>query len=333
MYYRYKTKKSSGRTGKVITIVLIASVVFFLVYHFRSQLQFWKYSVNRLTLQIDKAEDISNIQARISELDRIKPLIDEYVSENIVSCDGYYLQARILFLRGIAVDGGDLVSFIIDNRRGSVSLRAKDDIESAIQKINKGLCFERHSAPSDDVLLMTAKAYFYIDYYSSKRILDTLSSVRNPRSLKRIEDRKFFGLMRIVGGNGEEGMQYLVETGDLQNGDKGKLFLASAYFLAKQYTNAIMEYKSVLENSSDPLVKMKAHMGLGRVYYTQSLAREALNQFGEVLKSDPTDITAKMWSVRSFLLVGDKFSAKKICQEILTVDKDNIEAAELSRGL
>ncbi|HEY1407022.1 MAG TPA: tetratricopeptide repeat protein [Spirochaetota bacterium] len=333
MYYRYKSKKSSGRPVKILVLICFLAAFVFLVYHFRGYLQFWRYSYNRIVEQIDHAGSVSDPKGRTAALNKVLAITDEYIADNPNSCEPYYLQARVYFNRGVALGGGDLISFIIDNKRDVLPSAARSDFEKTIQQINKGLCFDSHSVPDDEVLLLLAKSYFYINYYGSQTIQELLSSVRNPRLLKNGDDRKFFGLMKIVGGNGEEGVQFLVEAGDIHRDDTGKLFLASAYTLAKQYTNAIIEYKSILENVHDPVVLDKAKLGLGRVYFTQSLFREAMAQFSDVLKDDPSSNDVKIWIARCALSTGDKAAAKKICSEILAVDKENPGALVLLKDL
>ncbi len=333
MYYRYKSKRSSGVSIKIIVIVILVASVVFTVFHFREYLQFWRYSYNRISEQIESAGNVKDPSSRNTALDNVLSITADYINDNPKSCEPYYLQARVYFLKGTAMGAGDIISFIIDNKRDVLPQNVRANFEKAIQSINKGRCFDSHSVPEDEILILLAKSYFYTDYYGSQAIQELLSSVRNPRLLKNSDDRKFFGLMKIVGGNGEEGVQFLVEAGDIHQNDTGKLFLASAYTLAKQYTNAIIEYKSILETISDPVILEKAKIGLGRVYYTQSLFRESLAQFTEVLKGNPSSIESKAWIARCSIALGDKGTAKKICEEILAIDKENAAVLSMQKDL
>lgn len=333
MYYRYKSKKSSGFSFKIIILILLAAGMIFSIYHFREYLQFWRYSYNRISDQIESASHVGSQPARVAALDKMLKVTEEYVTENPKSCEPYYLLARVYFNKGVALGAGDIISFIVDNNREELSAAVSENFEKSIQAIKKGQCFDSHSVPDDEVLILLSKAYFYTDYYGSQTIHDLLSSVRNPRMLKNSDDRKFYGLMKIVGGNGEEGVQFLMESGDIHRNDTGKLFLASAYTLAKQYTNAIIEYKSLLESVNDPVMVEKAKIGLGRVYFTQSLYRESIAQFEDVLKSNPGSIDSKIWIARCNISLGDKAAARKICTEILAADKENAAALSLQKSL
>jgi tetratricopeptide (TPR) repeat protein len=174
-----------------------------------------------------------------------------------------------------------------------------------------------------------AKAYFYLEYYSPEEIKKTLDMVRNPSALPGIDDRRFYGLMKIVGGDPDGGVRFLVDSADIQRDHPGKLFLASAYTLAKQYTNAIVEYKSILESSPEQQTMVKARVGLGRVYLTQQLAKEALQQFDEALRNDQQNIQAKILSARAYLSLGDKAAAKRLCSDLLSHNIDNAEIREI----
>ena len=153
--------------------------------------------------------------------------------------------------------------------------------------------------------------------------------VRSPKTLPRLDDRRFFGLMTILNGDPDSGVQFLIDNGEIQRDEEGKLFLASAYALAKQYTNAIMEYRSLVDSARSPEVVHTAQVGLGKVYFHQSLFREAQAQFEGLLKTKPDDQEAKLWTARCYLSLGDKFLAKKLCQEILSADPNNKDAAAM----
>jgi thioredoxin-like negative regulator of GroEL len=74
-------------------------------------------------------------------------------------------------------------------------------------------------------------------------------------------------------------------------------------------------------------------MGIGRVYFTQSLVKEALAKFSEVLSSDPQNDSAKLWMARCYISMNDKITAKKLCYEVLAKNAQDSEALELSKGL
>jgi tetratricopeptide (TPR) repeat protein len=332
MYYRYRSNKGSNRYLKIISIIVFIIAVVVLLYNFRSSIQFWRYSYNSIIGSLIKVEQVIDKSARLELLAKIQPEAENYAKDNPFSSESYYALARVTFLKGEAMANIDIISYVVGSYK-VIDPDAVREFEKSMKMINKGLCFESHTSPPDEILVLQAKSFFYTNYYEIASTQKLLESVRNPRLLKSVDDRRFYGLMKIIGGNADDGVQYLLDYGDIKNEANGRLFLASAYYLAKQNTNAIIEYKSIIDNNSDLAIVLKARIGLGNVYYTQSLGRDAVIQFEEADKIDSSNQAVRLMLARSYLLSGDKVKAKPILEQILASDKQNMEVQDLIKSI
>jgi tetratricopeptide (TPR) repeat protein len=323
MYYRYKSKRRTQRNYETILIFLaVAAIVVSLVY-FRNHLYFWKFSYNRLTRAVTTAEQASDHKEREALLAKALASCDNYRNQNPLQRDGYYVSARVHYLIGELESGGSLSRSVIDEREGG----ANPHFLQAIRFVRKGMSLDPKARPDDVTGVILAQSCFMTDFNSREEIAKILSMIRSPKTLPRLDDRRFYGLMTILNGDPESGVQFLIDNGDIQKDEEGKLFLASAYALAKQYTNAIMEYRSLVDSARSSSVVRTSQIGLGKVYFRQSLFKEAQVQFEGLLKATPDDAESKLWVARCYQASGDKFLAKKLCQEILSADPNNKDAA------
>lgn len=330
MYYRYKSRKRAQRNYETVLIVFaVIAVVFGLVY-FRNYLYFWKYNYNRLSKTVTVAERAVDRTQRDQLLQKASATCDDYRNDNPMQSDGYFVSARVQYLLGELASGGSLSGMVINENAGEGS---KAHFLQAIRYIRKGMSLDTRNVPDDVTCVILAQSCFLTDFCSRAEIMATLAKIRSPKTLPRLDDRRFFGLMTVLNGDPEAGVQFLIENGEIQKDEDGKLFLASAYALAKQYTNAIMEYRALVESARSPDVIKKSQVGLGKVYFRQSLFKESLEQFEGIVKNSPDDAEAKLWSARCYQSLGDKFSAKKICQDILSADPHNGDAQDLIKQL
>lgn len=318
MYYRYKSKKQSGRKYKIIAFIIVAAAVIYPIFHFREYLQVWKYSINKIEKQISKAEKIHEVADRKNMLLKAVSLCDDYEDANPLTPEPFYLEARAWVGIAEVEVGDDFSSFITEDKKGSLGENAKVSFRKALQSANKGMSLDQKTRPDDKTLIVIAKSYFYLDYYNSDEVRKVLDQVRTPAALKTAEERKFFGLMKIAGGDPEGGVRYLAESAGIQGTPDGKLFIASAYSIAKQYTNAIVAYKSVIDANPVNDIAVKARVGLGKVYLTQQLAKEALAQCDEALKIDSQNVPVKILAAKAYLALGDKSNAKKTAAELVS---------------
>ena len=329
MYYRYKSKKRTQRHYETVLIVLGAAALVFALVYFRSYLYFWKFSYNRLSRTVTAAEETVDPKMRDELLQKAMSACENYRGQNPLQADAYYISARVQYLMGESESGGSLSRSVIEERSGVTN----DHFLNAIRFIRKGMSLESKKRPDDVTGIILAQSCFMTDFVSKEEISSILSQIRSPKTLPRLDDRRFYGLMSILNGDAEAGVQFLVDNGEIQKDEDGKLFLASAYALAKQYTNAIMEYRSLVDSARSTEVIRRSQIGLGKVYFRQSLFREAQAQFDALLKAAPDDAEAKLWIAKCYLSLGDKFLAKKLCQEILSADANNKEAAAMAAQL
>ena len=328
MYYRYKSKKRTQKTWEtVLLVVAIVAVVSTLVY-FRSYLYFWKFTYNRLSQKVQAAEMVVDQAERGKALEKAGAACADYRAEHPFQSDAYFLSARVQYLLGELQSGGSLSNAVIAD-----SDLSNDHFLQSIRYIRKGMSLDAKSRPDDLTCVILAKSCFFSNFSSRAEIGNILAMVRNPKSLPRLDDRRFYGLVQVLNGEPEAGVQFLIENGEIQKDEDGKMFLASAYALAKQYTNAIMEYRALVEGARSPEIIRRAQIGLGKVYFRQSLFKESLAQFEEILKNSPSDNESRIWSARCYISLGDKFSAKKRCQDVLGDDPKNRDALDLIKQL
>lgn len=325
MYYRYKSRQRSTRKYKVISMLLVLSVLGYGVYHFKDSMQFWKYSMNKVEESIVLAESTVESQRQIL-LSKSLEKCDDYIHENPFQSDGYYLKGRVLVRIAISKMGITMGSFIEKGDISQKNFSNTPELIDAIKFIEKGIAFDEKSTPKDSVLMSLSMACFLSGYRPVEYCTSLVKSVRDPALIKNDEDRRYYGLMMIISGEGEKGIRYLSIRDD--SGD-GALFVAYANMLAKQFSSAIMKFKEVLNTHPASDIEIRARMGLGKSYFAQSLFSDAELQFTSILLLDPENLDAKIFSAKTLFETGDKAAAKKICDDIISKIPDYTPALEI----
>ncbi len=105
--------------------------------------------------------------------------------------------------------------------------------------------------------------------------------------------------------------------------------MATAERIAGRYTNAIMNYRKVLDSAADDRLKRLVHLNLGKIYYNQSLFAESLTHFSEAMSLDDKDPGVKIWTGKSYAALGFRDKARALWSEVLNADKTNEEARKL----
>ena len=201
MYYRYKSKKRAKKSYEIVLIAVFVVLAIAALFHYRNYLLFWKFTYNRLQKQLYAAESIQDSKEKITYLGKNITTCDDYRNDNPFQSDGYYLSARAEYMLAEAEAGGSLSDAVINESMAAISPEARTHFTQAIRFIRKGMSLDPKSRPDDETYAILAKACFYLNYYSSADIQAILASIRNPKSLGNLDDRRFYGLMLILNGD------------------------------------------------------------------------------------------------------------------------------------
>ena len=128
-------------------------------------------------------------------------------------------------------------------------------------------------------------------------------------------------------------LRFLLSKGAVSSSFNGKLFLASAYTLAKKYTLAIIEFNALLKSSHDPSSERIIGVSLAKVYFAQSLYNESMALLQPLVLADASDAEAKIWLAKNYAALGEKARAKDLLSQVLSADADNAEAKSLIHSL
>jgi len=118
--------------------------------------------------------------------------------------------------------------------------------------------------------------------------------ITDPTKIGKINSLKADAKKLFNGGKYDEAIKkyrYLVDTLDVTE-DEVKLNLASAYFLTRDTSNARTAYQELAQNTK-PAIRSTALQQLGVLNNQQGKAEEALSQFKQAIKADPTNTDAR----------------------------------------
>ncbi len=328
MYIRYKSRK---RDRKVFKILFLACAIFsaaYGVYHFRSVLFFWKYSISQLERDVMNVESVGDIALRRKMLLGLQKACDEYKTDNLLSAEAYINAGRVRYLLGEAHMPGNFNRLIILDRVHDADAEASAHFITCIKDFKKAMAL---SGPDvqPEYTIMLAKASYITRYYSPSDIAEMLSVISNPGKLKDADDRRFYAMIQVLNNNEKTGFEILNGLEGVNRKGDDALFLAVIYRNAKKYTNAIMEYRKVLETTADIDTKLLVHYNLGRIYYTQGLFLEALREFSEAALSEKPQVEHRLWQGKSYAALGDLARARESWLEGLKIDKENAELKSL----
>jgi tetratricopeptide (TPR) repeat protein len=328
MYYRYKSRKRNRGITKILFIAMLAALVLYVPYHFRSYLLFWKYSVSKLEQKVLDAASQTDSNERTRRLLELKDNSRQHKAENQLSADAFLTSGRVHFLLGEQYMPGSFSEIMMHDFSEGIDPRARKAFLTTIRDIRKGI--ELVSGEEKSVhYLALAKAAYYTNFYPLPEIINVLSKVKNIESLPDREDIRFCAFMHIISGDADGGIELLNKSDKAISGIEGTMFLAASEMRAKRYTNAIIRYKQVLEKTAEPRMVKLARVSLGKIYFTQTLYLESQDQFSKALDADPEDAAVRIWLARSMVAAGDKKSAKTIVEEVLKKDQNNDEAKKL----
>ncbi len=328
MYDRYKLKRRSRKIYKVLFLFLLISYVAYLGYRHRNYILFWKYTYNKLVQKIDSAESSSDIESKRKNLIDLTKVCNNYKDENSFSSEAYFLSGRVNFLLGETMVNETFSRLIINDNLHKIDERARSQFYQVIKDIKKGIALSRDDRVSQFYLIL-AKAMFYLDYCDVKDIYKLICKMPIDDLPNSVEDIRFYGILCILNNEADRGIDIIKEYGKISDEIDGMLFLATANRIAGRYTLAILEYKRVLDRTSDSKIIKLVHVNLGKIYYNRLLFKESLYHFNQALNIDERDNLLKIWIGKNYSALGYKMRAKAIWSEVLATDNSNREVRKL----
>ncbi len=330
MYYRYKSKKSNSRIYIIILWLLIITSTGYLGYTYRQYVFFWKFSYGKLVERLEDAGDIQKAEMRVKYLKDICSSASKYAKEHPLSPDAYFLLGSCYYDYGAALVNMPMVElFNRDEIINKMTEESRLAFDNSIKYINKGIALGGKTAINDPQRMVLVKSLYYNNFYSIDDIYKSAFKIITPHRTLSYLDIRFYSIIAIKSNNVDEGIELLKSAGNIFDSSDGRLFLAASYIHANQFTNAIMEYKKILDNSKNNKNIKDVHIALGKIYFSRSLYNESLEHFQHALNIDTQDSQCKVWIGKNYSAMGNVNRARSILSEVLVTDSDNKEARTL----
>ncbi|MBN1500202.1 MAG: hypothetical protein JW982_08605 [Spirochaetes bacterium] len=307
MYYKYKSKKKNNKPLSFLIILVIAGCAAAFLYSRHDTIKFWKYSFSRLEREYNFIISSNSGDKNTQFSDLLKKLQKSY-EDNPADLKTIMLLARVNFQLGEIKYDKNFARTIVDDRDFTPGTSASEYFINSIKYFKKILSINEEKIPEDDILIMLSKLYYYMGYYGQDEIFSLLKSVRKPDMIKNDDDKRFYGYMNYIVTNDDKYVTYLKSVENKSS--LGKLFLAGVFFKAKQYTDAIMLYKEIIETKIDDKEKLIVQRNLGKIYFYQSLMDESLQFLLPVYSREPDNEEIRQMLVKIYLSKGDKAGAK-----------------------
>lgn len=329
MYYRYKTKKKKGKFVKYFIYLLIIAGLVTAAYRNRQHLLFWKYTQNRLAESIDSGIAIKDTARRREELKALVKVMEQYKNDNAVNPDAFFMSGKVEFnLAETYLPGGFSEIVISETPLSSIDKGAREGYIRAMKDIKKGEALLDGSEIKPDAAFQLAMASWYVQYNSGPELMEMVKNV-DIRGIAEPEFIRFFALLNILNGKSEQGLTLIMDNDRPGEGIDGRLFLAVAQRMARQYTHAIINFKDLLNKTSDSGRLKIINYNLGLIYFSQSLHKESLEHFENCMKIDGSDNRFKVWAGKNLAATGKMDKAKLLWKEVLASDPTHEEAKKL----
>ncbi len=328
MYYRYKTKKKDRRYLKLFLFTALVLAAVYFGYQYRSMIMFWRISHNRIVTQINQVSTISDSVERTAKLKKLSEDMAAYKNENPDDSDSYIYSARVNYNLGIALSGRSFTDIYLYDEFSRISAEQKRYFIQAIKDMSKAVAIldGKEIEPQDMFLL--GKSYFFVGYRTNGEIYSLLKNLTGSLQLLSSEDIRFYSILCLSEGAAEEGLELLDKKGEVGDSIPGRLFKAQLLKNSMKYTDAIIAFQGILKSTDDLKVQKLVYSNLGKIYYSQNLFRESLDQFNAALLLGD-DINLKIWIGKNYYALGMKDKAKTVWGEVLAADADNLEVRKL----
>ncbi len=328
MYYRYKSKKKDRKYLKVFFFCIVAVSVVYTGYTYRSKIMFWRVSHNRIVDQINQVSMITDSARKVENLKKLAEDIETYKQDNPLDHDSYIYSSRVYYNLGLALSGRSFTEMYFDDLLLQLTAEQKKYFIQSIKDMSKAIAILDGKEVEPQDLFILGKSYFFTGYRDNNTIYTMLKSVSTGIDQLTIDDVRFYSLLCLSGGAAEEGLELLDKKGGVENSVDGKLFKAKALKNSMKYTDAIIAFQKILKTTDDPYVQKLCYSNLGRIYFSQNLYRESLDQFNAALNFGD-DINLKILIGKNYSAMGMKDKAKTVWSEVLAQNADNEEVKKL----
>jgi tetratricopeptide (TPR) repeat protein len=332
MYYRYKSKKKDRKLLKILFFFIIAGSLTYAGYNYRSKIMFWRVSHNRFVDQINQVSAITDSAKKIEKLRQLAEDIETYKQDNSLEPDSYIYSSRIYYNLGLALSGKSFTEMYLEDLFLQISSEQKKFFTSSIKDMSKALALLDGKETELQDLFVLGKSCFFTGYKDNAAIYSLLKNTSSGIDLLSGEDIRFYSHLCLSGGSFDEGLELLDKKGGVEDSLQGKLFKAKALQNSSKYTDAIIAFQKILKSSDDPYVQKISYSSLGRIYFSQSLYKESLEQFNAALNLGD-DVNIKIWIGKNYLALGMKDKAKASWSEVLAANGENEEAKKLLGAL
>ncbi len=332
MYYRYKSKKKDRKFLKLFFISLAVASIAYGSYNFRSKVMFWRISNNKMVDQISKMSMVTDSAKKIEGFRKLAEDIETYKHDNSSEADSYIYSSRIYYNLGLALSGKSFTEMYLDDMLLQLTSEQKKCFFQSIKDMSKAIAIlDGKEAEPQDIFIL-GKSYFFTGYKDNPGIYSMLKIASSNIDLLSIDDIRFYSLLCLSGGAVDEGLDLLDKKGGVEDSFQGKLFKAKALKNSLKFTDAIIAFQKLLKSTDDPYVQKLSYSNLGKIYYSQNLYKESLDQFNAALILGD-EINSKIWIGKNYLAMGMKDKAKTVWSEVLSVNGDNEEVKKLLGSL
>lgn len=332
MYYRYKSKKKDRKLLKIFFIFILIFAAVYVGYNFRSKVMFWRISHNKIADQINRALIITDPAQKIEKLKAIAEDIETYKNDNLCEADSYIYSSRVYYSLGLALSGKDFTDLYINDLHTVISPEQRKCFVQSIKDMSKAIAFLDGKELELADLFTLCKSYFFTGYRSNEDIYSLLKNASSSIDLLTVDDARFYSILCLSGGSADEGLDILDRKGGVDDSIQGKLFKAKVLANSKKYTDAIIAFQKILKTSDDPYVQKLSYSNLGKIYYSQNLYKESIDQFNAA-QMIGEDINYKIWIGKNYFALGMKDKAKTLWTEVLTSNAENAEVKKLLGSL
>ncbi|HPJ33955.1 MAG TPA: hypothetical protein PK358_03920 [Spirochaetota bacterium] len=288
---------------------------------------FWKISHNRIVSEIKSVSGTTDPAMRIEKLRKLKNDLEIYKSENQLEPESYTFTARVCYALGIS-GKGSYTDIYLKESGINLSPESEKFLTEAIKNIKKAIALlDGEKVDVGDIFIL-ARAYSFTGYYSGQDIYELLKEYTGDNGKLSADNARFFSIICINAGNVEEGLAVLQSRGEVEKSKKGELFRAKALMDAKKNTESIIAFQKILKNAEDAEIQKIAYFNLGRIYYSQNLYKESIEQFMASLALGE-DSGSRIWIGKNHYAMGYKDRAQAVWTEVLNTDSGNEEVKKL----
>ncbi len=327
MYYRYKSKQRRKVTTKwIINVILIASLIY-VVHHYHQYIFFWRYTLNKLQTKIEMASNQADNALRQRQLKELCSAVTKYAESNPLSADAYYLLGDTYCNYALSLLNKPMYSLYDESVLQNIPADIRKNFLFAIKAINKGIALGGRSSIDDNTRVIQAASLYCSGYYPVNEVYTIIQKVSNIHKLS-LQNIRIYSMIAIKSGHYEEAIE-LVKSKGVSDNIEGRMFLAASYLYANQQSNAIIEYRNILQSSRDNAIIKAVHIELGKIFYKKGVYAQSLEHLNAALQIDDHDVQCKLWLGKVYSAVGNISQAKALWSEVLLLDSENVEAKRL----